>query len=644
MESGKLVSNKLTTRYLILFIPLLLGIILVPTALVQSAPEAITFIEPGASGVRLAEIDEFATMVLGDPWDMNEATDLSYYRRDSQLNNSTFSDGVYSAQMTGGVGAERITLLSAGAPNNTAMRIGKIGYNYPIDANKYRYLTLRLYKSNAQYNSALVQWYETDAYTNEVVGYSNSFPVPSGAGWHTIVVDLATIGNQSGGKTWAGTIRELIIHPFAGPGAAGANVQLDWARLTAADPNKARPYTIRWSGGSGQVNLYASPGDKNLDGQDILIASGIDAQSGAHTFQTGILPAGSYYIAAVDGSGASWSNGPLTINALPQIKVETPSMTSGEKYGADFMGDGWSHAQVTDLNQSLLPWQTSCVSGERFSDGIYSANLVPNCGGVYVDPILSLGGMDRYPRGIMDPTIDTHRYRYLSFRMYHSGIQDVHEGWVARFGWWQTGPDDGASTQEVVMSRDIVLLEGWNTYIVDLWAPDVVDEAHPIQRSWRDSAPNRLRLDPSELNSTLTPASIQLDWIQLTAIDDVTAGDSYPIWFDAEDGTELSLYYDTDNNPGNGRGAIGQTIAGPDSASMQVSFTPESDSGIPIQDAANHAIFLPSISSNSAACNLGECITWDTGNIDPGIYYICAESDDGLNSVYRCSEAPVIIR
>lgn len=618
---------------------------LVPKAQVQSAPDALAFTAPGSSGAVLPEMDEFATMVLGDPWDMNEHTDLAYYRRDSQLNNSTFANGLYSAQMTGGLGAERITLLTAGAVNNTVMRIGKIGYNFPINADKYRYLTLRLYKSNRDYNSGLIQWFETDAYTRDVEGVSNSYPVPSGAGWHTIVVDLQAIGIQAGSKTWSGTIRELIVHPFAGPGAAGATVQLDWARLTAEDPNGARPYTIRWSGGSGAIDLYASAGDKTLDERDVRIAAGVDASSGAYTFQTGILPAGDYYIAAVDSSGARWSSSPLTINTVPQITVKSPSMTSGEEYGADFMTEGWSDAQVTDLNQSLLPWETSCVSDERFSDGIFSANLVPYCGGTYVDPILSLGGMDVYPRGIQDPTIDTSRYRYLSFRMYHSGLQDVHEGWVARFGWWQTSADEWSSTQEIVMSRDIVLLEGWNTYTIDLWAPDVVDEEHPIKRSWRDSAPNRLRLDPSELNSALTPASIQLDWIKLTAVDDVTSGSQYPIWFEAQDGSSLTFYYDTDRNPSNGAGTIGRTTAGPGSAA--ITFAPETDTAAtaPAGPSVNgYALFLPAMSNNYVACNPGECLAWDTSRIAPGVYYICAESDDGLNSVYRCSEAPVVIR
>ena len=72
----------------------------------------------------LVEMDEFATNVLGDPWDMNEPSDLTRYRSDSGLINSTFNNGIYSAQMTAGDGGEKITLLKAGAPNHTALRIG----------------------------------------------------------------------------------------------------------------------------------------------------------------------------------------------------------------------------------------------------------------------------------------------------------------------------------------------------------------------------------------------------------------------------------------------------------------------------------------------------------------------------------------
>jgi hypothetical protein len=121
--------------------------VLAPYSGEAAGATSLTVINPGPAGVILPEIAEFATAVMGDPWDMNEATDLAYYRG-SGIANSVFSNGIYSGQMTLGGGAERITLLTAGAPNHTTMRVGKIGYNYSIDAGSYRYLTFRMYSSN----------------------------------------------------------------------------------------------------------------------------------------------------------------------------------------------------------------------------------------------------------------------------------------------------------------------------------------------------------------------------------------------------------------------------------------------------------------------------------------------------------------
>jgi hypothetical protein len=92
------------------------------------SPANLAITAPDASGVTLAELDEYATQVLGDPWDMNEPSDLAYYRSDSGMSNSVFSGGVYSALMADrdGSGAERITLLTNGSKNNAAMRIGHI--------------------------------------------------------------------------------------------------------------------------------------------------------------------------------------------------------------------------------------------------------------------------------------------------------------------------------------------------------------------------------------------------------------------------------------------------------------------------------------------------------------------------------------
>jgi hypothetical protein len=608
----------------------------------EMLPAALSITAPNASGVVLAEMDEFATNVLGDPWDMNQASDLAFYRSESGMTNSVFNSGIYSALMADrdGSGIERITLLTSGAQDNAAMRIGKIGYNYPINADRYRYLTYRLYKSNPECNNGgLIIWYADDSYSTNAAGISNSFPVTPGAsspcsGWFTIVLDLATIGLQAGSKTWSGTIREIMIKPFAGGGTGLplATVKLDYARLTSANPLTARPFTIRWTGDGtgGDVTLYASPGNRTLDDDDFLIAAGQDPAGGSYRFETGVLPAGEYYIAAENSTGIAWSDGSLIINSPPQTIITAPSMSSGQDYAETEIGNAWDMDDANDLNDELPPGWDPCVVNENYSDGLYRADLAPACppNEPGSDSMLIIGHLN--PPG-PDPIIDTHTYRYLSFRFFHSGEQNVGEGWVARFGWWQK--QKTGVTEATVMSRDIIIYEGWNTYKVDLWAADVVDETNPSGTPWRDSAPNRLRLDPSELLFNHFPAWIAIDWLRLTAMDEVQAGDVYAVRYsvDRDQAVNLAFYYDTDRNPNNGRTLIGLSLMG-------------SNDNTRILD---KRVYLPIIfgsGSSSMGNNAMEQFYWNTAGVLPGTYYVCINSTDAYNETYRCSEAPLRVR
>lgn len=610
-------------------------------ALTNLETSAFTFTAPSTSGVVLPELDEFATIVMSDPWDMNEQTDLAFYRMG--MLNSMFANGVYSAQMNGDAydGAERITLLSAGAPDHTAMRIGKIGYNFPINADHYRYLTYRFYKSNVQCNSALLIWYADDTRTSAVTGISDSYAAceTAQAGWHTKVIDLKSIG-YSGSQSWSGTIRELILKPFSGDGSANATVKLDWARLTNKDPRTARPYTIRWTGGSGMVNLYASLDNKTLDNDDFFIAQ-VNGSNGSYTFQTGVLPSGTYYIAADTDSGVVWSNGPLTVNAPPKVTITKPSMTSGQDFATAEAGNAWDMSDSSDMNDVLpLNWET-CVNNESFANGIYSATLVGcSTDTYYTDARLIIGNMN--PPGV-DPTIDTRKYRYYSFRYYLSGEESVQEGWVSRLGWWQT--ISGITTEPTVMSRDIMLLEGWNTYKVDMWASDVVDEAHPIQVPWTSSAPNRLRFDPAELYLTRLPATFQLDWIKLTAMDEVSRGSTFSIEYDLVDEGSPSIiyYYDTDTDPTNGKNLAIMTssVSGTEQSSEPTETAEQSiERDSPTAIEAISFVYLPTVLNNYC----GDCISWDTSSVAPGDYYICIQANDFYNTTYQCSEAPVRVK
>jgi len=631
-----------TTRKIqsILFFTLLLCLTMTISQ-ANASTTALTFTAPSSSGVVLPELDEFATTVMGDPWDMNQPTDLWAYRFESAMTNSVFANGIYSAKMTDGNGAERITLLTAGATNNAAMRIGKTGYAFPIDADHYRYLTYRIYKSNSQCNSSILIWHENDTRTSAVKGISNVYPAceTSTPGWHTIVVDLQTLGIQSGSKNWSGTIRDLFFKPFAGAGAANATVKLDWARLTSENPRTARPYTIQWTGSSSSVDLYASLDDKVLSSNDFLIAGNVDGSSGSHTFQTGVLPSGTYYIGADTGGGIIWSSGAVVINTSPQIKITSPSKTSGQEFSETVLGNAWDMNHTNDLNDSLpFNWQT-CVSNPSFVSSIYAATLTGcSTDTYYTDARFILGHMN--PPGD-NPSIDTDKYRYFSFRYMLSGEQNIYEGWVARMGWWREN-GSGGTTESTVMSRDMMLLEGWNTYSADLWAADAVDEAHPVQVAWRDSSPNRLRFDPAELFLTRLPANVQIDWIKLTAMDEIAQGNSFAITYDlfATQPTATTFYYDTDTNPSNGASLIGTVPALATYNGFEDGLYDDdsTESGLSVVDTgADYSIYLPIIMNDYCA----DCVYWDTTAVSLGEYYICAELDDSYNITYRCSEAPV---
>ncbi|HEX6383624.1 MAG TPA: hypothetical protein VF177_03040, partial [Anaerolineae bacterium] len=333
----------------------------------------------------------------------------------------------------------------------------------------------------------------------------------------------------------------------------------------------------------------------------------------------------------------AWSSGPLVINAPPQTTIGKPSMTSGQEYAESVLGNAWDMKDTNDLNDKLpFDWET-CVSNPTYSGRIYSATVVGcSTSATHTDTRFILGHMDR--PGAPDPVIDTSKYRYFSVRFQHGGEQNVPEGWVARFGWWQDGAG-GLPGEETVMSRDIILNEGWNVYKVDLWAADVVDEAHPVQRPWRASAPNRLRFDPSELALSLLPAVIEIDWIKLTATDEVNAGHIFPIRFTVDSGREVDLtfYYDTDTNPNNGRTQIGQaTLAAVTGNVRQLNV--ENSVGMA------HKVFLPLIGYNFVSCSATDCYAWNTSRVPAGTYYVCIHSEDSYNSTYRCSEAPLVIR
>ena len=590
--------------------------------------------EPNGVGDSLAEIDDFATFHMGDPWDMDQPTDLQLYRtHDSFFQNERFENGVFAGNMTRGDGSEYIMPLYAGAVNHDARRIGKIGYNYPIDANYYRYLTFRMYFNGPVCHTGLLRWSEDDTRAEAVSGVSNGFYVPpqpcegKPPGWETYVLDLENLGIQWGENNWEGIIRELRLIPVGGV-PVGTEIRIDWIRLTAANPKTIRPFTIRWQTAAGPVSHYASRDNRVLDGNDIVIAT-VDGSLGAYVWQTGVLEAGTYYIYATDGSTAAWSPGPVVLNRVPSVEVVTPSMTSGAEYSAVEVGNPWDMADPADVNLTPPPPFQICMDQTRFENAVFHART-PRCPLTlpHNDPMIFLGGFDRYPAGTPDPEVDTQRYRYFSFRYWLEGEQNMPGGWVSRVLWWKENATDNGAIETPSTGRDIILYEGWNTYSLDLTAEDAVDNTLPLDRSWLESHPNRMRLDPNEMMPELSPGFIHVDWIKLTAMDEVNRGTPYTIRFlTSESAVTYNAYYDTDRNPSNGRTAA-RVLTGS------------------VEHRA-HSLFLPLTFHSFTGLEtqtMEKTIWWDTAGVLPGQYWIAVEVNDGLNTMLWYSAAPIAVR
>ena len=253
-----------------------------------------------------------------------------------------------------------------------------------------------------------------------------------------------------------------------------------------------------------------------------------------------------------------------------------------------------------------------------------------------------LGGMNPNPPGTIDPVIPTNKYRYLSYRMLQEGQEDVERGWLTRVGWWQVNAQESGVNQPAVMSRPVMTLEGWQTYKIDLWSDEVVDPAYDRNFKWLNAQPNRLRLDPGEHMAELLPGAFHVDWIKLTAMEEVARGATYPIKFSlqaAQPQAEISFYYDTDTDPGNGRTLIATRSLSPQAVAPEA---PAVAMGTGSAAAPwRYKVYLPRISSNRDGATV---YNWNTANVNPGTYFVCANTHDGLNSTYGCSEAPLVVR
>jgi hypothetical protein len=615
----------------------------------------------------VAEGRDFATHVLGDPWDMEEYADVSQYMNNGGqldlMRNIQTSDGVFSAQSVDrgdGGGDPYIFPLFPGYL--TAMHIGRVGARYPVDSTEYGcFYTAMLVESRAARDRDVwsVFWFE-DEHLNDGTsrwGFGVDFLHDQDAApvWQLYRMELANPPIVPDGfDVWdaSNVWRGLRIDPTS---QGGVNFAIDWVRLTDCAP---RPVTVRWTPDAAITAIWLQPIGTN---RYIRVATEISGGRGTHELDVQGLQAGSYRVGLGTDTDCCISESPdlLEINAAPTVSFFQPSFVSGQDY-ATSAGNEWD-----------------------FQDGADVTELRNGTGGVGNGTLEITTPSGPMPAGT-DVQVDlntpqpapTDRYRYVSFRMFtdwDADWQDAVGGMIVRLIWTIPSLSGQPGMECHLVSQDIPVDVGWHTYHIDMYdafqgaaedsapagAPHCPDREHSPEdppdnvaanpAHWLFTSPIiRFRFDPNEnISCELRqqpdkehiPCSDyrqRIDWITMTAVDRVIQGQAYEIILSLSEqlaADSFKFYYTSDRNQPRQnelrvrtQGAA-QPPAGDHLLYLPITLSPGVASGAQAQDPVRPAI--------------PHAVQWDTAGVAPGEYYICVDAQDDLNTTTFCSETPV---
>jgi hypothetical protein len=190
----------------------------------------------------------------------------------------------------------------------------------------------------------------------------------------------------------------------------------------------------------------------------------------------------------------------------------------------------------------------------------------------------------------------------------------------------------------IFVSREVPLDVGWSTYSVDLFDSwnGMPIEASPSdcrRVHWKDETGYVyfFRFDPNE-NVTSSTFHQEVDWIRLTQVDRVERGLVFPIKVllnvPRETLKSIDFYYSNNLNEPTQTPAESSQIT-----RVEVENAPYRVY-VPVNLTGGYDPFIAGLPADVV-------YSWDTSNVAPGEYYLCARVDDGYNQSTYCSDAPV---
>ncbi len=551
---------------------------------------------------------EYADKILQDRWDMNERTDLGWRifntveQPRSYLTGISFQKGVFSAKSVytpGGADPDysdtNIAILDSAYPGSA--ELGKVGANYPINADKYKVLAIRMYLEPDIYGPWGQLLWSTDTI------YSGS--TTSGAfytynNWFIYLIDISSLGIVSGPDSWSGYIDSLRMDPVI---KKNKTIQIDWIRLVEYEEGEERDIT--WIGASGNVDIYLDNDRDSSNGNLGMLAKNISGNR--YTFLTGALAQGDYYIAVTPTGTSSYAYaaGYYHVNDTPIMQFIKPSAEGSDTdYVSVAFSDPWNMDNLEDVehtvdvnNAQFKSINYQDMAGNSYSSqSVYYGESISVSPPSYGDPIVFF--LHFLYRGSQIP-INTNRYHNLVFKVGIEGIQSVNDGSIARVI-WKRNDEFGENVSQDIIIRHLASNWVMNKIVCDLNELPLEDGGgSPSHSGWTGEI-DCFRIDPHEFSDS---RAFFFDEVRITS--DWKANTSFPIEWDLfdENNVSVSLYYDLDYFGFNG---------------------------------------TPIVNDLSASAGSGS-FTWDTSSVAEGKYWIYMVADDGVNQNSCYAGGPVVI-
>ncbi|MGH9163525.1 MAG: hypothetical protein ACRD2X_26510 [Vicinamibacteraceae bacterium] len=588
----------------------------------------------GATSVTVGSAEDYATSVMGDPWDFDQTLDHVYMLEQLQGSESwqdipVVSGGVFRA--TARSSAPTLYMLFEGMPG-AVNRLEKTGMRHPIDTRRFVQLSFRMRRSapprseeliGAQYLTGVPRGAATHGVEQgSAAGGAgpdsrgvNQSPLSqqSSTGWHLykILLDRRLAAPFSAGQPWNATGIARSLYLGLGSGLAATTIEIDWVRLT----ERGRTVRLSWSGLGGGVTLtarHAQTGDiVQIHPEDTSETTFPDES--AYAWDYGYLPPGRWTVTAA--SGARQSNAvTVDIAPAPVVTVLDPDEAGGRDFAETVLADGWDLTNAQDVRHGRL-WQT--VDAAFGADGMTGTSNGNNPAVIFADDWDDPPGTEL--------VIDGDRFHRLSFTLEYDhkelGINDALGntwGGIARVIWRERNSTDGTYTQ----THAFIVYDGWaRTYSFDLktlragsqgsYDTEICHQpgACEARRPWGGEIAT-FSIDPYEAE---TPRRFRLANVRLAEDDQPNANGFFTVRWRLSSAlftsgeislrpAAVNLYYDTDTNPASGR-----------------------------------VRFASGVDASAGA------YVWHAGGLPPGLYYVYVEVGDGIQRSGRYSTGPLRI-